>query len=78
MPAPEQSPAQHGEVVLVAEVVGEVMELVGELADRAGRKRRENLQLMPQILGLLAPLVQIGRSRAPSGLHAARAARGDM
>ena len=66
--------AQHGEVVLVAEVVGEVMKLVGELADRAGRERRENLQLMPQILGLLAPLVQIVGRALRRELHAARAA----
>ena len=51
--------AEHREVVLIAQIVRQVMELVGELADRAGRQRRQNLQLMPQVLGLLAPLVQI-------------------
>ena len=35
--------AEHREVVLIAQIVRPVMELVGELADRAGRQRRQTL-----------------------------------
>src|SRR6185312_10600691 len=53
------SSAQHGQVVLIAKIVSEPMKVVGQLAYRTWRERSQQLQLMPQVLGLLAPLVQI-------------------
>jgi hypothetical protein len=44
--------------MMVTEVVGELACLIGALADRPGSERLENLQLVPQVLDLFAPLVK--------------------
>src|SRR5262245_20143827 len=50
---------QDREVVLIAQVVSQMMELISELADRASREWSQRLQLMPQVLRLLAPFMQV-------------------
>ena len=49
---------QHGEVVVVTEHLGELIEFVDERAQHAGRGVVEELHLVPQVLHRLAPLVQ--------------------
>src|SRR3979490_825847 len=60
--------------MVIAEVVGEPVRLIRALADRPGPERLENLQLVPQVLDLFAPLVKIFRRgiapRGPEGLAA--------
>ena len=50
--------AQYSEVVIITKMIRELVGSPGELADGTGAYRFQNLQLMPQILYMLAPLMQ--------------------
>ncbi len=49
---------QDGEVVVVAERLGQHIELRGERAEHAGRSVVDQLHLIPEVLDRLAPLVK--------------------
>jgi hypothetical protein len=52
--------AQHGQVVLLTELIGELAELIGHRFQGGMLHGSKNLQLAAQAFGALAPLVQGG------------------
>src|SRR5581483_2614104 len=63
---------QHAEVVLLAEIIGELVRLIRQLADHAGPQRLDDFELITQILHLLAPFVKRVRGcRFAGGSHRA-------
>ena len=54
---------QHREIVVVAEGLGEPVELFHERAEHAGGCDVHQLHLVPEVLGALSPLVEavVGR-----------------
>src|SRR5262245_58170575 len=51
--------AEDGEVVVVAQEVAQGVGLVRQLVEDGGPERVKHQELVPQVLGLLAPLVQV-------------------
>ncbi len=58
--------AQHPQIMVLAQGVGEPVRQVGSLSNRR-TERLEGLQLVPEVLGLLAPLVQAVGGRVEPG-----------
>src|SRR5688500_19694781 len=50
--------SQHRQVVIVPQGIGKLVVTIGQPAELARPHRRQNLQLMPQIFNLFAPVVQ--------------------
>ena len=59
---------QYREVVIIAKMIRELVSSPGELADGTRAYRFQKLQLMPQILYMLAPLMQSFDRLLPASL----------
>ena len=66
--------AEHRQVMVFAENIRKLVKPANQCADFSGRKGLQQLELMPQILRLFAPLVEICRAGLAGGIQATPAA----